>query len=114
MAKITTVYEPIDEKTRSKWNRRRWKADQIDKLSQGFSFRKRGRDGSIYFREGDHVLELIYEISGTSDQDILISADGLTKWIVPDGEPIAQNKQQQIADLLKDWLRGQATIAAIS
>jgi hypothetical protein len=113
MAEDIHLNEPIGEKARAAMNRRRWKEDAVESLPQGFSFKRRGRDGSIYYRHGDRILELIYEVSGNSNYDILISSDGIERWILPLGQPVDQIEQNEIKTKLSSWLKDQGARASI-
>jgi len=73
-------------------------------LPEGFSLRSRGRDGFVYFREEDRVLELYWEISGVDDYDWLLSLESTKQWAHPKGENPSEAKRQEIIDALERWL----------
>jgi hypothetical protein len=107
MAKYSIVSEHIDGNTRAQWDRRRWNDDGVDALAQGFTLIKRGRDGSIYYREENLILELPYEISGTPAQDILVSTAGFSHWVLPMNLQVEADKQMTIRHSFENWLLSQ-------
>jgi hypothetical protein len=105
------VDEKIDGNTLAEWNRRRWAEDDVEALPQGFTLKRRGREGSLYYRESDRILELNFEISGTPEQDILVSVAGFEKWILPATEDVAPEAQSSIRRAAEDWLEQHSTRA---
>jgi hypothetical protein len=106
MSKFTDpIYEPApDPQTVARWNADRRREHKVAELEPGFSFRASGRDGCIYYREGDKLLELYWEMSGVDEYDILLSLEGLRAWALPDVEPIEPAKQEEILAALRSWL----------
>lgn len=106
MSKFTDpIYEnPPDSKTVEGWIAKRRSRDKVDMLDPGFSLRASGRDGHVYYREGDRILELYWEMSGSKDFDILLSLRGLSEWMLPHREPIEITKQNELNAALRGWL----------
>lgn len=113
VAKHKVVTEHLDPETLARWDRQRWKEDGVSSLPQGFTLRKRGREGSIYCRVGERVLELGYEISGTPDKDILVNTRGLQHWIVPAADEIPLAEQTRLRAALERWLDEQQIRALV-
>lgn len=104
MAKYTYVTETVTPAERLKWMRRRHKRDNVKELPEGFSFTSQGRQGFIYYRESERVLECYWEMSGTPDVDIVINVFGLTRWVWPSLEDVSENDRARIHKLLEEWL----------
>jgi hypothetical protein len=98
-------YEPVDQAELDKWNRRRWKKYNVEKLDDGFTLFRDGRTGSIFYKENTRILELSYEISGSTEFDILIDESGFTKWILPSKDAIDKDKTEIIKNALALWLK---------
>jgi hypothetical protein len=99
------IYEPaIDPKVVARWNAKRRGEHKVHELEEGFSFRASGRDGFIYFKEGDKIMELYWEMSGVPQYNILLSLAGLSEWALPSVVPIATEKQVEILAKLRGWL----------
>ena len=105
MAKYTYVYEPIPPERAEKYRRQRWRKDGVADLPQGFTYKTQGRQGSIYYREGDKTLELAWEMSGVPEYDILLHLTGLTSWILPQTEALSETDAARIEEALKAWLK---------
>jgi hypothetical protein len=73
-------------------------------LEEGYTFKAEGRSGFVYYREGDHVLEIYWEMSGVPQYDILIAPLEITKWTSPGDQTIPPEKRQQIVDGLRTYL----------
>ena len=82
-------------------------------LEEGYTFKAEGRSGFVYYRDGDHVLEIYWEMSGVPQYDILIAPLEITKWTSPADRPIPPEKRQQIIDGLKTYLLAQKIRADI-
>lgn len=74
------------------------------KLSQGYSFEAHGRSGSVYFKSGEKVLDLFWEMSGVDHYDILLLPWDLSKWTHP-VEPIPKDERDRIMDGLEEFLK---------
>jgi hypothetical protein len=74
------------------------------RLEEGYTFKGDGRSGFVYYREGDQILEIYWEMSGVPQYDVLISLSEVQKWTSPDGLPIPSQKKDQIVSGLKDFL----------
>jgi hypothetical protein len=111
MPRDIVIQHTIDEKTKKKWDRQRWKEHGVSELPQGFTIKKDGRAGSIYFRRGERILELYYEISGDPAYDILLWQHSLSNWILPGPEPVPPEEQQAIRAELEQWLQANETRA---
>jgi hypothetical protein len=104
MGKYIYVTEPIPPERAEKWRRKRWREDGVADLPPGFTFKANGRQGSIYLREGEKTLEIPWEMSGVPQYDILVHLSGLSRWILPQAEPISGEDQARIEEALKAWL----------
>ncbi|HEX3698296.1 MAG TPA: hypothetical protein VH374_23190 [Polyangia bacterium] len=104
MAKYTYVTEDIPPERKEKWRRQRWRDDRVVDLLQGFTFKTSGRQGFVYYREGDRMLELPWEMSGVPEYDILLNIFGLTRWVLPTIEPIPEGEGRRLEQDLKRWL----------
>ncbi len=105
MANYTFIHEPIPPERAEKYRRRRWREDGVVDLAQGFTFKTRGRQGSIYYREGDKTLELVWEMSGVPEYDILLHLAGLTTWVLPQTEALSEADAARIEEALRAWLK---------
>lgn len=64
------------------WARETWRRDKIWDLPPGFTLVEKGRDGAIYYRRGNTVVEFTWEFSGVPTLDILIWEDTTSiQWI---------------------------------
>jgi hypothetical protein len=106
VAKYTYVTDAVTPEERSRWLRRRHKRDAVADLPQGFSFRAQGRQGFIYYREGNRVLELYWEMSGIPEYDILLNVFGLGRWVWPSIEETPMADRGRIRQALEAWLAG--------
>jgi hypothetical protein len=111
MPRDIVVDYPLDEKTKRKWDRERWAKNRVSDLPEGFTWKKDGRSGCIYFRRGERVLELFYEISGDPAYDILLWPAQLSSWVLPTSEPIPAGEQRALRAALERWLEEERTRA---
>ncbi len=58
----------------------------------------------MYFKEGDHILEIYWEMSGVPAYDVLISLPEIQKWTCPVGEQIPPQKKNDIIGGLRNCL----------
>lgn len=116
MGKFTTPIPvpPPDPKVVARWNAKRRSKHEVHKLEEGFSFRASGRDGFIYFKEDEKIMELYWEMSGVPQYDILLSLGGLSEWALPSVEPTDHDKQVEILAKLKAWLEANTLRAELS
>ena len=98
------IHEPSDANRRAELDRLRRKTDNIDELPEGFTLKPHGRDGVVYYREGERVLELSYEADGTS-AGILLYLGGLDAWLLPSRRLTSPADRQRIRDALENWAR---------
>ena len=87
--------------------------DQLD-LPEGFSLRTDSRDGHIYYREGERILELYIEMSGDKKYDFLVGEDGLSRWILPEEEQLSDAEHARVRRLLLEWFDAQGYAANIN
>jgi hypothetical protein len=73
-------------------------------LAQGYTFKADGRSGFVYYREGEQILEIYWEMSGVPQYDILISLSEIREWARPRGVAIPSHKRDQIISGLKEFL----------
>ena len=73
-------------------------------LAQGYTFKADGRSGFVYYREGEQILEIYWEMSGVPQYDILISLSEIRNWTTPARLAIPSDKRDQIIGGLKDFL----------
>lgn len=113
-----TVAPPDDDEITpedlKKWARETWREDRIWELPAGFTLVEKGRDGAIYYRRGNSVVEFTWEFSGVASLDILIWEDTASiRWIDVHSfecKPVSPKdreliKQQLIAFLLERGAR---------
>ncbi len=62
--KPIVIYEPMPAAERERLDARRREHDGVAELPDGFHLVGGGRSGMLYYREGENVLELGWEISG--------------------------------------------------
>jgi hypothetical protein len=74
------------------------------RLTEGYTLKPDGRSGFIYYKEGEQVLEIYWEMSGVRQYDILISLSDIQISTRPEGEPIPTQKKEQITKGLKEFL----------
>lgn len=77
---------------------------EFPRLAQGYTFKADGRSGFVYYREGDQILEIYWEMSGVPQYDILISLSEIRNWTTPERTAIPGEKRDQIISGLKDFL----------
>jgi hypothetical protein len=73
-------------------------------LAQGYTFKPDGRGGFVYYREGEQILEIYFEMSGVPQYDILILLSEVRNWTMPQPLLIPSHKWDQIISGLKDFL----------
>ena len=83
------------------------RSNDFPALAEGYTFKADGRSGFVYYREGDHFLEIYWEMSGVPQYDILIAPLQITTWTCPEDGPIPAEKRQQIIDGLRTYLQAQ-------
>jgi hypothetical protein len=105
MARYIVRDDGPDEKEMAAFDRARWKQDRVSELFDGFTLRRRGREGSLYYKEEGCVLELGLELAGKADQDIMISRACLRQWTIPKSQPISLEKQRELETLVREWLK---------
>jgi hypothetical protein len=111
MARYVVVQDGPDERAKASFDRTRWAHDRISELADGFTLRPRGREGSLYYKEDGHVLELGFEVAGDQDRSILVSRAGLKRWITSGQAPLNLEDQQRLEALAVEWLRNMGLAA---
>lgn len=105
VAPVDDDFTPEDFK---EWARETWRNDRIWDLPSGFSLVERGRDGAIYYRRGNAVVEFTWEFSGVPTLDILIWEDTSSiQWIDVHSfecSPVAPKDRAAIKQGLIDFL----------
>ena len=106
-SKSTDTHPTIEEM--QQFTIERHKKDNVDHLlsKDGFHNRIHGRDGYIYYVEDGCLCEMYCESSGVTRYDILLAPLDLRKWQRPEGMPIQQDKQLEILNKLRSWLKVQ-------
>jgi hypothetical protein len=72
-----------------------------------FQLRTTGRCGEIECREGERVLLIPWEMSGSPKYDLLLAPLNLTSWSSNPDEPIPPLKQREVLTALRQWLRSE-------
>jgi len=72
-----------------------------------FSGQFAGRDGYIVYREESKELQIGWELSGSTDCDVSVGPLDFTKWTIPAGERIPEEKQLEILTGFRSWLSKQ-------
>jgi hypothetical protein len=99
------IFEPpADAATLERWSEERRRRDNVDHLAQEFSFRPSGRDGYIYFKQDERIIELYWEMTGDSASNIRLSLEGLGSWAMPQATRLGQDEQNEILAALQRWL----------
>ena len=73
--------------------------------SYDFTMQRSGRDGNIRCTDGRDLIDIYWEMSGSSDYDILLAPLDLRSWA--SGAEIPRTAQRQILSALRDWLSKQ-------
>jgi len=94
----------IGERVRATIAKRRLEA--LARIQDGFTYDGRGREGSIYFKEGDKLLDFEWEMSGVPRFDILLYGLNASSWTLPKGVPIPIAKQLELLTRLRVFLAG--------
>jgi hypothetical protein len=95
-------YDAINRAVQAAQTKRR--SNDFPALEEGYTFKAKGRSGFVYYREGNHVLEIYWEMSGVPQYDILIAPLEIIRWTSPADQPIPPEKRRQIVDGLKSYL----------
>lgn len=95
-------YDAINRAVQAAQTNRR--GNDFPALEEGYTFKAEGRSGFVYYREGDHVLEIYWEMSGVPEYDILIAPLDVTKRTSPADQPILPAKREQIVSGLRTYL----------
>lgn len=101
---IRVYHPPSDPRDVARWTEERRRRDGVSGLEEGFTFRPAGRHGYVYYREGERIMELVWEMAGPENYDIILFLHGLRKWALPHAEAVAPEKQQSIEAALRSWL----------
>lgn len=104
MAKYTYVTDTVTPEQAEKWARKRRNRHHIADLPDGFAFLADGRAGFIYYREHGKILELMWEMSGVPEYDILLNTFGLRSWVWPEKQPVSEEDRVRIRAALVEWL----------
>lgn len=93
----------LGERVRAKELQRREEA--FARIPDGFTSEDKGRCGYIYYREGDKMREIGWEMSGVPELDILV--DGIkATWTIPAHVPIPIEQRLEILGRLRAFLAG--------
>ena len=68
-----------------------------------FSMHHSGRSGRITYHDGSNTVDIYWEMSGSSEYDILLAPIDLKEWDEPKGIEIPQKKQIEILHNLRAW-----------
>lgn len=83
------------------------RAATFPSLAEGFTLQANGRCGYIYFRRGEHMLEIYWEVSAAEQFDILLLPLQVTHWHRPAGVLIPESESHDIIQALGRWLASQ-------
>lgn len=100
--KPIVIYEPMPAAERERLDARRRETDGVAELPDGFHLVGRGRSGMLYYREGENVLELGWEISGTRP-GISLYLSGLDEWVLPARGPTSDADRERLRAALDRW-----------
>ena len=100
--KPIVIYEPMPAAERERLDSRRRETDGVAELPDGFHLVGRGRSGMLYYREGENVLELGWEISGTRP-GISLYLSGLDEWVLPARAPTSDADRERLRAALDRW-----------
>ena len=104
MATRKHIREHSTTSERAKIDQHRRLKDRVEDIPDGFTVKPNGRDGTVYYREGQRVLELAYEADGTRP-GILLYTTGLKTWVLPDMQPTAPDEAARVRGALENWAR---------
>lgn len=102
--------EKLTEAQKEAMDLQRWKENRVAELLDGYTWRKSGRDGCLYIKEGARVLETYYEISGDTEFDILLYWSSAS-WILPQLIAMTPTERVGLAPELSRWLQQNNTRA---
>jgi hypothetical protein len=77
------------------------------KLEKGFTHKRHGRSGFLYYKNAGRMLELYTEVSGVPEYNFLIWEEGLEYWVYPNRESLWVEEKKRISKELEYWLRKQ-------
>ena len=99
----------IPSSQKDQWKAERHEKDKVDELiaKNGFYNCYHGREGFIYYVEDGHLCEIGYESSGVKEYDIALASVDLREWERPKGMTIPRDKQLEILQELRSWLKEQ-------
>jgi hypothetical protein len=101
---VKFVTHHVPEARARAWDTKRRKKYGVSTLPQGFTHKPEGRDGFFYYREGDRVLELYYELG--PGKNVFVNWDGVTRWVWPEASYVDPDDQLRIKALALTWLAG--------
>jgi hypothetical protein len=105
---VTSVDDEITPGELEAYERETWREDKLWELSAGFTVVEKGRNGAIYYRRSDAVVEFTWEFAGSPTLDILIWEDTASmKWIdvhTLNCNPVAPKDRSSIKKDLIDFL----------
>jgi hypothetical protein len=96
-------YEAMRQAVQAAQEKRHQK--EFPSLAEGYTFKADGRSGFMYYREGNQILEIYWEMSGVPEYDVLISPSEIQTWTRPAGLVISSQKKFQIVDGLRKFLQ---------
>lgn len=79
----------------------------FSRLEPGFTLKRRGRSGFLYYKTRERMLELYTEMSGVPEYHYLIWEEGLKHWVFPEQELVSSEDRTRISQELGEWLKEQ-------
>jgi hypothetical protein len=81
-------------------DRQRRHRHRVAEHPDGFTEVADGRSGAVYYREGERVLELSWEMDATRP-GILLYVGGLDEWVLPEPQPTSAAERDRLRAALE-------------
>jgi hypothetical protein len=107
MGKSKIIHEPAGPEERRRLDEQRRAQDRVEDLAEGFTMKRHGRDGVLYYREGARVLEISYEMAGAAPGLLVYADTGLRSWVLPLEQCLSKEDRARLRTALEGWARVQ-------
>jgi len=106
--RVSAVDDRLPPEKELQLSRQLWRKARIWEMPEGFTLIEEGRDGTIYYRRGEAVVEFYWEFSGLPDIAFSLSSP-VWEWVDVHqltGSPVSPTDRSLIRQALIDYLAG--------
>jgi hypothetical protein len=94
------IIHHLSAEERGVLDRQRRHRHRVAEHPDGFTEVADGRSGAVYYREGERVLELSWEMDATRP-GILLYVGGLDEWVLPEPQPTSAAERDRLRAALE-------------